>query len=174
LAGELNAIARSFLIGVIAISPPVDLYSSVQMLGRAENAIYEKYFYKELRSDVHYRHKTFKQLPPLRLPRGLKMYEFDQLYTAPTHGFKNAVDYYSKCSAFQYVGDIEVPSKILFAKDDPIVAASSLDHCRLPSNVAIFKTANGGHLGYLGHPSSKGGLFWLDSQLVDWITELAK
>jgi len=172
LVGELGVLAHPFLQRVIAISPPVELYSSVQMLGEPVNAIYERYFYKLLRNDVHYLHKTFKDLPKVSLPRSLKLYEFDQIYTAPMCGFKNAMDYYNKCSASHVVGDIAIPCKILLAKDDPIISPTSLDPFALPSNVKVFKTQKGGHMGYLGKTKGKGGVYWLDSLLVDWILEL--
>lgn len=171
LAGELANLGPYFLRGVIAVSPPVDLYSSVQMLGDPANAMYERYFYKLLRADVHYIHRKFKDLPPIKLPRNLKLYEFDQLYTAPTCGFKNADDYYSKCSSAHVVPDIEVPTRILLAEDDPIISPRSLDHCRFPSSVDLFKTKKGGHMGYLGAPGTDKGFYWLDSLLADWIQE---
>lgn len=169
LVGELNSLGSTFLKGVIAVSPPVELYSSVQMLGDPANAIYEKYFYRLLRADVHYRHKKFKDLPPVNLPKNLKLYEFDQLYTAPVCGFKSAIDYYNKCSASHVVGDITIPCKILLAEDDPIISPASLDKYTLPSNVNIFKTKKGGHMGYLGTSEGRKGFYWLDSLLVDWI-----
>lgn len=171
LVGEMNVIGSKYLKGVIAVSPPVDLYSSVQMLGDPKNSIYERYFYKLLRADVHYRHKKFKDLPKIRLPRSLKLYEFDQLYTAPFCGFKSAIDYYSKCSAAHVVEDISIPCRVLLSEDDPIIAPSSLDKYVLPSNISIFKTKKGGHMGYLGSPRSEKGFYWLDSLLVDWIRE---
>lgn len=172
LVGEMHKIAHHFLVGVIAVSPPVELHSSILMLGDDNNAMYEKYFYKLLREDVHYRHGKFKDLPPVKLPRNLKIYEFDQLYTAPFCGFKSAEDYYNKCSAAHVVSDIAIPCKILLAEDDPIISPQSLDAYKLPSNVSVFKTKKGGHMGYLGkdpeHPDQKG-FYWLDSLLVDWI-----
>lgn len=169
LAGELGTLAKPFLDGVIAVSPPVELYSSVQMLGESDNSIYERYFYRLLRAEVHYRHKKFKDLPPVRLPRSLKLYEFDQIYTAPISGFATAVDYYNKCSASHVVGDIAIPCKVLLAEDDPIISSSSLDKYNLPSNVEVFKTKKGGHMGYLGTSPNNKGFYWLDSLLVDWI-----
>lgn len=171
LAGELNTLAKTFLIGVIAVSPPVELYSSVQMLGDPANAIYEKYFYRLLRADVHYRHKKFKDLPPIHLPKNLKLYEFDQLYTAPACGFESAIDYYNKCSSAHIVSDIAIPCKVLMSEDDPIISSSSLDSYILPSNVTVFKTKKGGHMGYLGRSEGRTGVYWLDSVLVDWIRE---
>ncbi|MBI3508431.1 MAG: alpha/beta fold hydrolase [Chlamydiia bacterium] len=171
LAGELGVLARPFLDKVISVSPPVDLYSSIQMLGDPANSIYERYFYRLLRADVHYRHKKFKDLPPMRLPRNLKLYEFDQIYTAPVCGFRDAQDYYSKCSSAPLIPEIAIPCKILMAEDDPIIHAKSLDHYKLPSNVINFKTKKGGHMGYLGDPRGEKGIHWLDSLLIDWIVE---
>jgi len=171
MAGELGAIAKEFVSKVIAVSPPVDLFSSILMLGHPDNAMYERYFYKLLRADVHYRHKKFKDLPPVHLPRNLKIYEFDQIYTAPTCGFRSVQDYYSRCSSAQFVPDIAVPCRVLLAEDDPIVSCYSLDGISLPPNVEQFRTKKGGHMGYLGHPQGEKGFHWLDSVLVDWIRE---
>jgi predicted alpha/beta-fold hydrolase len=170
-AGELATLAKPFIQKMIAVSPPVDLYSSVLMLGHPDNAMYERYFYKLLRADVHYRHQKFKDLQPIRLPRNLKIYEFDQIYTAPACGFRSVNDYYDRCSSAQYVPDIAIPCKVLFAEDDPIISCNSLDGVSLPSNVEVFRTKKGGHLGYLGHPQSEKGFHWLDSVLIDWIKE---
>lgn len=171
LAGELGSIVEPYLSGVIAVSPPVDLYSSVQMIGDKSNVIYETYFYRLLRADVHYRHHKFKDLPRIRLPRSLKLYEFDQLYTAPYTGFSSALDYYDKCSSGPLVSDIAIPCKILLSEDDPIISAAALDGYRLPTNVSVFKTKKGGHMGYLAKPSGKG-IYWLDSVIEDWIREM--
>ena len=168
-AGELGVLAKDFLAQVIAVSPPVDLYSSVVMLGQPDNAMYEKYFYKLLRADVHYRHKKFKDLPPIKLPRSLKLYEFDQIYTAPMCGFKNVEDYYARCSSAQFVPDIAIPCKVLFSEDDPIISCHSLDGGFLPSNIDILLTKKGGHMGYLGRPQSGKGIYWLDDLLIDWV-----
>ncbi|PIS02856.1 MAG: hypothetical protein COT85_02150 [Chlamydiae bacterium CG10_big_fil_rev_8_21_14_0_10_42_34] len=169
LAGELGSSGSAFLAGVISVSPPVELYSSVVMLGKEENSLYENYFYKLLREDVHYRHNKYKDLPRIRLPKGLKLYEFDQIYTAPISGFKSAFDYYDKCSAANVVEDIGVPCHILLSEDDPIISSSSLDKFSLPSYVTVFKTKKGGHLGYLGKSEDGKGYYWLDSKLTDWV-----
>jgi len=171
LSGELNSIGHHYLKGVVAVSPPVDLYSTVQKLGDPINERYERYFYKLLRADVHYRHRKFRDLPRVCLPKSLKLYEFDQIYTAPTCGFKSAIDYYNKCSAAHVVEDIALPCRILLSEDDPIIPSKSLDGYHLPSNVKVYKTKKGGHMGYLAAPTSAKGFYWLDSLLIDWIQE---
>ena len=87
------------------------------------------------------------------------------------NGFASARDYYEKCSSVHLIPDISIPVKILLSEDDPIISSSSLEGVRLPSNVDVFKTKKGGHMGYLGHPSGERGVFWLDSVLLDWILE---
>jgi predicted alpha/beta-fold hydrolase len=139
------------------------------MLGDPSNGIFERYFYKILRADVIDRYRTFKDLPRIELPRSLKIYEFDQLYTAPTCGFADVMDYYEKCSSRHLVQHIAIPCKILLAEDDPIISHQNLDGLDLPKNIDIFKTKKGGHMGYLGDPTSETGFHWLDSLLVDWI-----
>jgi uncharacterized protein len=170
MAGELGALGNRFLTSLIAVSPPVDLFSSVLMLGKPDNAIYERYFIRLMCSDVRYRHRKFKDLPRVEMPKNLTFYEFDQYYTAPQYGFRNAQDYYNKCSAAPLVCDIGIPCKILLAEDDPIVSSTSLDAFELPSHVEIYKTKRGGHMGYLGNPTDKNGLYWLDSLLIEWIS----
>jgi predicted alpha/beta-fold hydrolase len=168
-AGELSSILPKFVEKVIAISPPVELYSSVKMIGDESNVIYEKYFYRLLRDEVHDLHSRFKELPRINLPKNLKIYEFDQLYLAPMCNFSSAIDYYHKCSSSHVVGDIAVPCKILFSEDDPIISSKTLDEYHLPSNVQVFKTKKGGHMGYLGKSDGNNGFYWLDNLLMDWI-----
>lgn len=169
MAGELGSLADPWIQGVISVSPPVDLYSSVLMLGDEMNSMYERYFYRILRAEVYYRHRKFKDLGPVSLPKNLKLHEFDQLYVAPQCGFESVSEYYSRCSAVNYISDIAVPTKILMAQDDPIVSSYSLDDLPLPEVVDLFKTKKGGHMGYLGDPRHEKGVRWLDALLVDWI-----
>lgn len=171
LAGEMGSLIHPFVERVIAVSPPVEVFKSIQRLGVNCNTVYEKYFYQLLRREVHYRHNKFKELPRVRLPRILKMYEFDQVYTAPMGGFKSAMDYYDKASSVHLVGDIRVPCKILFAEDDPIICPTSLDEFHLPSNIEIYKTKKGGHMGYLGTSDGKSCFYWLDTLMMEWISE---
>jgi uncharacterized protein len=169
MGGELNTLGKEFLSGLIAISPPVDLYSSVVMLGKPDNSVYEKYFIRLMCADVHYRHRKFRDLPRIKLAKNLKIYEFDQIYTAPQYGFRNAQDYYNKCSAATVISDISIPTKVLLSEDDPIISATSLDSYQLPPCLDVFKTKQGGHMGYLGNPADGKGLYWLDSLLMEWI-----
>lgn len=169
LAGELSHQAPYFLKAVIAVTPPVDLYASIQLMADPMNSIYETYFYRVLRSGVHYLQKNFHEGPRIVLPAKMKIYEFDQLYTAPAAGFESAMDYYQKCSSMHLINDISIPCKILFSEDDPIICHHSLDHFELPSNIEVYKTKKGGHMGYLGSAPGQEGFYWLDWVVKGWI-----
>jgi uncharacterized protein len=169
LMGELASMGSTFVERVFAVSPPVDLLASALLTENTANGIYGRYFTKRLREDIYELHKTFKELPPVNLPKNLSLYEFDKLYTVPRLGFPNIEDYYTRCSAIHFVGDIEVPCKILLSRDDPIVCHDSLDSQVLPSNVEIYKTQKGGHMGFLANPTNPRGFYWMDSVLEEWI-----
>jgi uncharacterized protein len=154
---------------LIAISPPIDIYSSIVLL--SQNKVYERYFMHALKLDVEYRHEVFEDLPPIDIPSSMSLAEFNEFYIAPQAGFSNVVDYYHACSSGRLIPCIQVPSYILFSRDDPIVDCSIFDTVKYPDNVKILITENGGHLGYLGTPRKYGGFLWMDFVLYKWIFE---
>lgn len=170
LSGELGPLARLCLKKVIAIAPPCDMLSSVEMLHEPKNQMYERYFLKMLKADIKYRERKFPDFPKTEVTEIASLYDFDKTFVAPICGFKNAYDYYEKSSSKWVIGEIEIPCKILFSEDDPIINHSCLDHLRLPENIRIFKTKHGGHLGFLGSPLN-GGMHWMDQLLLNWIQE---
>lgn len=169
LAGELGRLASSFFSAVIAVSPPVELNTASLGLSKPENKKYQDYFYKCLRSEVIDLYESRKEILRIKLPLDLSLYEFDALYAAPEYGFSSVDEYYHNCSSVHYVTDIVLPCKILFAEDDPIIPHHMLDEHKLHSNVHIYKTKYGGHIGFLGSSHEYPGLFWLDSVVTDWI-----
>ena len=173
LAGELQKGGKLFLKGVVAVSPPIDLASSVEMLGNPVNEMYERYFIRMLKEDVLYRHKKFRDLAPIEFPNELKLIDFDRMYTVPFCGFRSVEDYYHKCSSERVIEEIAVPCRILLAEDDPIISPTAIHRCDLPSNVSVFKTKHGGHMGYIASPTDERGFHWLDALLDEWIMDLS-
>ena len=171
LAGELKDKGKNFFKKVLAINPPIDLYSSITLFSKPENKIYERYFSSLLREDVYFRHNLFPDLPPVSLPQNMSLLEFDKLYTVPHYGFKDVMDYYQTCSANKFIPFIEVPCNILLSKDDPIISAESFEKINFAEKTEVFVTQNGGHMGYLGTPGSNGGFHWMDNILLQWIFE---
>ncbi|HEY5869897.1 MAG TPA: alpha/beta fold hydrolase [Candidatus Tectomicrobia bacterium] len=170
LAGELSAAVPETLQQVIAICPPVDLVACIQLLEQPANRLYNRYFTRLLCADVMDRHRRFPDLPPAQLPTEPSLYAFDECYTAPQCGFRDALDYYRQCSAASLVPRLTMPCHILFAADDPLIDAHVFDAVALPPNVQVIRTRYGGHLGFLGRPGGAGGYRAMDAQILAWIT----
>ena len=169
LAGELQTEAATYLKQAIAVSPPADLAASVRIFSQPSNRVYEWRFIRLLKAAVAARHARFPDLPAISLPKWLSIYEFDNLYTAPLCGFADADDYYARSSAAPLVPQISIPCRILFAADDPLIDTTTFDAMTLPSNIQVYHTIRGGHLGFLGIPSRPGGYRWMDAQLLEWV-----
>ena len=135
-----------------AISTPVDLYDSLGALENRKNWIYRWSFLKDLRAKyktklAHYPDnltlENYHKIKSLRL--------FDEYYTAPAHGFENAMDYYTKSSSKQFLNNIQVPTLLLNAKDD-----SFLNEGCYPKEIAknhnylyLEMPEEGGHVGFI-------------------------
>jgi predicted alpha/beta-fold hydrolase len=171
LASEANPDALPTLRQVLAVCPPADLATCAALLSQPSNRLYEQRFIRLLRADVRDRQKAFPDTPPVTLPNPLSIYEFDNLYTAPRCGFRDADAYYARCSAAPLVPRITLPCRILLAKDDPFIDATVFDGVHLPAHVRVTRTERGGHLGFLGFCGPGGGFRWMDNLLLKWIED---
>ncbi len=170
LAGELGAAAAEHFDQVVAICPPANLLGCAYLISRPSSRLYDQFFVRLLRRLVADRHALFPDLGPVDLPDELTLYGFDDVYTAPHSGFKNALDYYARSSSAQFVPNVQVPCHVLFAEDDPFIDPAALDAVRVPANVQVIRTPHGGHLGFLGMPGKRRGFRWMDAQILRWVT----
>ncbi len=173
LLGELGSNAPGIIDQVIAVGAPVDLLSSARMFMLPKNQIYAKYFLRMLMSQINFIHSHFKDLPPHNLPDDITITDFDELYVAPRAKFASALDYYYYCSSKRVLKNIVVPTKILFAEDDPIINSKVLNGMKLPQNIQIYKTQHGGHIGFMGQNIFRD-FRWMDNQVVQWAQEHAQ
>ncbi len=169
LAGELAENAPNLIQQVFAVSPPIKLVSSMRLLCHPNNRLFERYFVKLLTENVAYLQKKFPDIEPICFPKDLTILDFDELYVAPRNGYSSAFEYYKKCSSLHLIPNITIPSKILFAEDDPIIDPNDIEEVEIPSHIEVFKTDRGGHLGFLGRPGKDYGFRWMDSLLLSWI-----
>jgi hypothetical protein len=176
LAGELGEAAGRLLERVIAVCPPVDLDLCQRRLHLPRNRIYERHFLRLLVRAARARHRYFPELGSVDLPRGISLRDFDDLYTAPHGGFRDAADYYQRASARPLLARIRVPCRILFAEDDPFIAAEAAEGIELAQCVEVVRTRSGGHLGFIGR-DARGGygaagwgtLRWMDERVLEWL-----
>jgi predicted alpha/beta-fold hydrolase len=102
------------------------------------------------------------------LHRANTLYDFDNVFTAPLHGFANTEDYWRRASAQPGLRDIACPSLLIHAKNDPFVPVHSWPQAnQVGPAVVLCQTETGGHVGFLqGHPP--GHLQDLPECLMQW------
>jgi len=167
LAGELGD--SDLLMGVCAVSTPIDLAACVRTMDKRSNFLYTRRFVKRLCSRVR---RKSKVAPHLYSSAGLdsvkSIWEFDDRFTAPLFGFGTAERYYATQSSASYLNAIRVPTLVICAKDDPLVPFEIYNHPAFRSNPALTLLAveHGGHLGFL---SRRRPRFWVDQTAMDWI-----
>ena len=137
----------------VAISAPVDLTSSARALDeRRSNRIYLHRFLQTLIAKVEAKARRFPKELDAGGARAIRTFrEFDNRYTAPLHGFRDAADYWARASARPFLPQITVPTLLLNACDDPFLTPDSLPYAEASANPFLYleAPAQGGHVGFL-------------------------
>jgi uncharacterized protein len=170
-AEEMGQSAAATARAVCSICSPVDLTASGHAIGRGFNRlVYTRMF---LRTMVPKALRKLQQHPGLfdgeRLRQARDLYEFDNLFTAPLHGFRDTEDYWSRASAKPHLRQIRIPALVLNALNDPFVPAACLPRpADAGSHVTLWQPAQGGHVGFpAGAPP--GHVQTMPSQVCDWL-----
>lgn len=169
LAGDLGPDAPDALKGICAISPTMDLARCVTALERRQNIAYQFNFVRNLKARLRRKAAAFPgvfDIAPLH--RVWTVRQFDERYTAPHHGFRDAADYYHRASAARVVEHIRVPTLILTALDDPFVPPEPFTHWAVTANpaVQVVMTEAGGHCAFLAHANADEDGYWAESEIV--------
>ena len=150
-AAEMGSSAAAVVKGVASVCSPLDLAASGWAIGRGFNRlVYTRMF---LRSMVPKALQKLDQHPGLfdrnALLAARDLYEFDNIVTAPLHGFKNTDDYWKRASAKPHLHSIRVPALALNAINDPFIPAWSLPTAAdASSSLSLWQPAQGGHVGF--------------------------
>jgi predicted alpha/beta-fold hydrolase len=159
------------LFRAVAVCPPIDLQRCAQKLHSTRlGQRYDWYFTRKLISQITGGPLWNDKLPIAsvrRLPR--RLYDFDELYTAPAAGFDSADHYYAEASSAPVIRRIRVHTTILGSMDDPVVAPEPFLELSLPTNVTMCLTQHGGHLGFIGRSGVDPDRRWMDWRLIDWL-----
>lgn len=157
-----------FIDAACAISTPLDLYAAGTTLGRGFNMIYTRSFLKTLKPKAAQKLKQFPGLFDLdAMLASRNLYEYDNVVTAPLHGFRDADDYWHRASSHHVLDDITVPTLVLNAKNDPF-----LPHVYLPQSASRAVTLeypdHGGHVGFVSG-AFPGNLNWLPQRATSFL-----
>ncbi len=177
LAGELEETAPPQLLAVCAVSPTLDLAVCVQALERRSNLAYEWNFVRNLKARMRRKAAAFPHAYSLTpLSRIWSVRQFDEAYTAPHHGFRDAADYYYRASAIRVVDRIRVPALILTSVDDPFVPVDPFRHPSITSNprLTVRITSHGGHCAFLERATPGYDGYWAEREIVRFVTAYAR
>ncbi|HET7632154.1 MAG TPA: alpha/beta fold hydrolase [Gemmatimonadaceae bacterium] len=152
--GDPAARRPATLQAAAAVSVPYDLEAGAHYLQHGLSRVYERRFLRTLKSKATRKLRRFPDAYDLRaLTAARTLVQFDDAVTAPLHGFANAHDYYTQCSARQFLAGVQLPTLLISAYDDPFLPAAVLRDVdtvagRNPAFTRLF-SATGGHVGFV-------------------------
>lgn len=153
----------------VGVSVPLDLESSCVKISRPQNWIYANRFLRSLKGKILMKHRNYPELD-ISLLRGIRtLMQFDDVFTAPLHGFSSAHDYYERSSSLPYLKQIPIPTLVLNAKNDPFLSLHCFLNARILQNelVSMESPDRGGHVGFAQF--RKNGLYWSEERALDFL-----
>lgn len=166
--GEMASSLPREVVAAAAISVPFDLERSCRFIQRGFSRVYDRHFLRTLRTKAFAKLDRYPDLfDRAELERAESIFDFDDVVTAPIHGFADARDYYSRSSSLGFLDRIRVPTLLLSAADDPFLPPEVLNDVRRiaeanPSLTLEF-TKHGGHVGFVA-----GRLPWRPFYFAEW------
>ena len=167
--GERGAAAAQVVRRAAAVSAPLDLAAAGHALDRGVNRrLYTRVFLASLKAKVSakiaLRHVTLEKG---RLSRVRTLREFDDLFTAPLHGFRDADDYWTRASSASWLEHIRVPTLVLNARNDPFLPRAALESAtrKVSRDVVLEFPASGGHAGFPGRGQ------WLARRVIEFLSQ---
>ena len=156
----------NFLTACVSVGAPVDLVAGSEIMSRGANRLYSDMFLATLKEKLLEKARRYPDLLNASdVEHCHTLYDFDTVYTAPMHGFKSAMDYWTKCSAKPVLKDVRVPLLLLNAVNDPFLPPWALPtESDVSADVYLEQPKEGGHIGFpRGNPP--GDLSYLPERI---------
>ena len=166
LAGEWGSDPPPHIKAICAISPPIDLAECALRIAERRNRIYETRFLNHLRRTLT-RKKALMTVPyTLEAFESIRtLIDFDNAYTAPAFGYRDAFDYYEHASSNRHLHGIRVPALVVHAHDDPFIPFKVFDHPAFRENprLQLLAPRFGGHVAFISRQQPR---FWAQAQAL--------
>lgn len=173
--GEQGDAATGVVARAVAVSAPLDLNACGDALERGFNRVYTAHFLVTLKAKARARLRHHPELcDPNRLVRANTIRAYDDIVTAPLHGYRDAEDYWRRCSSKPFLKTIRVPTLVLNARNDPFMPDHVLPGAHEASEAVILEfPEQGGHVGFVagGFP---GSLDWLPRHILGFLSKSAQ
>jgi predicted alpha/beta-fold hydrolase len=142
------------VVAAVAVSVPFDLERGARAIEHGFSRVYTKHFLRTLRAKARVKLARDPGLfDSAALERARTLFEFDDVVTAPVHGFADARDYYRRSSSIRFLETIRRPTLLLSAYDDPFLPRDVLDEvariARQNPLITVEFHRRGGHVGFI-------------------------
>jgi hypothetical protein len=151
----------------VVFSVPLDLHTSSLKLAQPSNWIYTQRFLLSLKEKVQRKAGVLPGLDVSGLKKIKTLREFDDHFTAPLHGFKDALDYYLQCSSIRVIHQIQIPTRIVNALNDPFLSRECYPAITSHPKVSVLFPKRGGHVGFTEFGTN--GLYWSERQALAFL-----
>lgn len=171
--GEAPHRVSDIVRGAVGISVPCDLEDSARCLAQSGSWIYNRYLLDQLKKKLIEKERLFSGCIDLAALQSVRSFlEFDNLFTAPWHGFASAQEYWRKASCKQFLTTIDRPVCIINAADDPFLGSQCfpVQEARINPCLQILVPAVGGHVGFVS--TGQKQLYWSEWQTMQFLADL--
>jgi predicted alpha/beta-fold hydrolase len=173
--GEQGKQACHVVDGAATVSVPLDLVAAGEALDSGFNRFYTQHFLSTLKKKALEKLDRFPGLfDATAVTECATLYRFDNLVTAPLHGFSDTDEYWTLSSSKPWLRYIQVPTLVINARNDPFMPPSALPaQTDVSCTVALEFPAQGGHVGFLSSPFP-GKLTWLPERVIRFFDNQCK
>lgn len=168
--GESKSIP-SQIKSAVTVSVPCDLGASLKELDRTRNFLYSRRFIRNLKKELLLRQEQFPaELDKSDIHSCNSLLAIDELYTSKAHGYKDASEYYQKCSCLQFLACIKIPTLLLNAANDTFLSPQSypVEIAKNSKYLHLEIPPHGGHVGFI----LSEGISYHEKRALEFITQL--
>lgn len=168
--GEQSDKISPIIKKAVVFSVPTDLAAGAKHLAKFQSKVYMNRFLASLHLKLKAKAEVMPDKISLKEFDGIKnFYEFDERYTAPIHGFKNAEEYWKENSSKQFIKRIRIPTLIVNAKNDPFLTPECFPIKEVDNHPLVFleMPETGGHVGF--YRKCADGTYWSEHRAIEFL-----
>jgi predicted alpha/beta-fold hydrolase len=154
------------------ICAPIDLVRNARHMEKRRNWFYHNYILNGLRAESLGEGARVSDEERAVIRSARNVFDFDERFIAPRHGFTGAEDYYSLCAPLHFMPEIRVPTMVLAACDDPWIPIEHYRELKWSDNPWLLPVmpSTGGHVGFHGHAGNRP---WCDVVVEKFLAKVA-
>lgn len=169
--GEQENALDARLRCAVTFSVPCDLASGAELLAEWQSTVYMRRFMKSLKEKVREKATRYPQLNTRNLEDIHTFKTFDEIYTAPLHGFENAKEYWRLNSSRFFIPAITLPTLLISASNDPFLthACYPIEEAKAMKHFFLEIPKHGGHCGFSQFNSTR--FYWSEDRCIEFIQQ---